>query len=306
MSGFSADWLRQREPFDRAARAFAAARLRLPDRLTALRANAAIPWRVIDLGCGTGANVRALAPQLGATQQWLVVDNDAKLFARWPAALAENSAAGSYRVQHRGDILHVQAAGFDAAIARRALDLARDLADLPFAHATLVTASALLDLVSAEWLQHLVAACHTARVAVLFALSVDGRVVWRPADRGDARAAALFAAHQRRDKGFGPALGPRAAAVASRALRAAGYGVHRAHSDWWLDGAVDPGAMAMQRALIDGITAAAIEQAPAAAGLLSAWRARRQALADRATLRIGHVDLLATPPRASAQRARAS
>jgi len=298
MSSFSADWLRQREPFDRTARAQAAAGLRLPDRLAALRAHDTTAWRVIDLGCGTGANLRSLAPQLGATQQWLVVDNDAELLARWPAALAEHGAGHGYRVQHRGGVLRLQEAGFDAAISRRALDLARELEALPFAHATLVTASALLDLVSAEWLQRLVAACGAAGVAVLFALSVDGRMVWHPVDRCDARAAALFAAHQRRDKGFGPALGSLAPAVAARALRAAGYRVHPARSDWWLDGRVDAKALALQRTLIDGITAAAIEQAPPAAGLLRAWCARRHALADRATLRIGHIDLFATPPSA--------
>lgn len=298
MNHFSAAWLRQRERFDRTARAQAAARLRLPDRLAALRATDAAAWRVIDLGCGTGANLRALAPQLGATQQWLVVDHDAELLARWPAALAGHGAARGWHVRHVGDVLRLQEAGFDAVIARRALDLARDLETLPFAHATLVTASALLDLVSAEWLQRLVAVCRAARVALLFALSTDGRMEWHPVDRYDARAAALFAAHQRRDKGFGPALGSLAPAVAARALRAAGCRVHRARSDWWLDGRADADALALQRTLIEGITAAAIEQAPPAAGLLRAWRARRHALADRATLRIGHIDLFATPPSA--------
>ncbi|WP_382325041.1 hypothetical protein ACFJI0_11525 [Hydrogenophaga sp. UC242_53] len=81
MSGahFSADWLQQREPFDTAARDEAARHLQLAARFHAMAPPAGTPWRVIDLGCGTGANQRWLAPRLGGPQQWLVVDHDAAL-----------------------------------------------------------------------------------------------------------------------------------------------------------------------------------------------------------------------------------
>lgn len=268
MSTFAADWLRQREPFDAAARAAAATRLRLAEWLAARRP-AATPWRVIDLASGTGANLRALAPLLGGAQQWLLVDHD-------PALLAHARDPG-VKVEHR------------------LLDLARDLEALPFEGSTLVTASALLDLVSAAWLDRLVNCCAGAGAAVLLTLSVDGRQIWDPADREDGLVRRLLAAHQTRDKGFGPALGPHAAAAAVRALRAAGYSVRRARSDWWLDARADPEALALQRSLIDGIGDAAIEQAPVDAGLLRDWQARRHALAAQSTLRIGHVDLMATP-----------
>ena len=70
-----------------------------------------------------------------------------------------------------------------------------------------------------------------------------------------------------------------------------------ARSDWWLDSLGDPQALALQRALIDGKAAAAAEQDPRAALALEAWRRRRQALAPRSALRVGHVDLLALPAR---------
>jgi SAM-dependent methyltransferase len=268
MSTFAADWLRQREPFDAAARATAAARLRLADWLAARRP-AGGTWRVIDLACGAGANLRALAPLLGGAQQWLLVDHD-------PALLA-----------------HARARGVD--VEHRLLDLARDLEALPFDGSTLVTASALLDLVSAAWLDRLVACCAGAGAAVLLTLSVDGRQVWHPADREDDLVRRLFTDHQARDKGFGPALGPRAAAAAARAFRAAGYVVRSARSDWWLDARADPEALALQHRLIDGIGGAAIEQAPAGAARLRDWQARRHALAPHSTLRIGHLDLMVTP-----------
>lgn len=270
-ASFDADWLQLRERFDRPARAAAAARLDLPELLAPLRPPAGMPWRVIDLGSGTGASVRAISPLLQGPQQWLLVDHDAALLEQAPS-MHGNATSRTMR-----------------------LDLASELHRLPFDGCTLVTATALIDLVGAAWLQSLVTACATARVALLLALNVDGRWGWRPALRGDALAMRLFEAHQQRDKGFGPALGPRAVAVAARACRAAGYRVRSARSDWHLDAAADPAAADMQRRLIDGIAGAAMEQAPQHAAALRDWRMRRLRAADRATLRVGHIDLAALP-----------
>ncbi len=289
-ASFDADWLRLREAFDRSARSAAAARLGLPRLLATLSPPGGRPWQVIDLGCGTGANVRALAPLLPGSQQWLLVDRDPRLLAQAPATEG------------------------NASCRTLQLDLAGELQRLPFAGCTLITASALLDLVGEDWLRSLVAACAGARAGLLLALSVDGRWQWRPALRGDALALRLFAGHQQRDKGFGTALGPRAAALAVRVCRAAGYRVRSARSDWWLDATADPAATEMQRWLIDSVAAAAIEQAPRHAAALQDWRRRRHDVLARATLRVGHVDLVAWPatgservgrgPRADPRRAR--
>ncbi|HSQ73867.1 MAG TPA: class I SAM-dependent methyltransferase, partial [Rubrivivax sp.] len=250
---FSADWLQRREPFDAAARECAATRLRLPARLAALRPESTQPWRVIDLACGTGANMRWLAPRLGGAQQWLAVDHDSTLLRCWPVSLA--AAAGTaVRARRRtglDETLHFSGPGFDAAVLRRQLDLAQRLEALPWSSAHLVTASALLDLVSEAWLQRLVAIGAAARAALLFALSVDGRHRWTPRDPHDAVVGALFAAHQQRDKGFGRALGARAAPLLRRALQDAGYRVHAANSDWWLDGRSDARALALLHAMVD-------------------------------------------------------
>ena len=268
---FSAEWLQQREPFDLAARAVAAQRLQLPAWLAAQRPRRA-PWRVIDLGSGGGANLRALAPLLPGEQQWLLIDRDSALLAQ----------------------AHTDLPWADTRTA--SLDLARELDQLPIAQATLVTASALLDLVSEAWLERLLPDCMRAQVALLFALSVDGRQRWSPALSGDPLARRLFAQHQLRDKGFGgSALGPRAAARVARLLRAGGYRVRSAQSDWWLDGRHSPAALALQRAMIDGIAEPACEQSPRLAAALRDWQAQRHALAPQATLRIGHIDLIAAP-----------
>lgn len=273
--GFSAAWLQQREPFDTAARDAAAQRLHLAARLHAMAPPAGTPWRVIDLGCGTGANLRWLAPRLGGAQEWLAVDHDAALLREWPSRM--------------------DGPGFEAGIVRQQTDLAHDLETLPWHAAHLVTASALLDLVSAGWLQRLVQLAIAARPALLFTLSVDGRHDWAPRDPMDATVNRRFAEHQRRDKGFGLALGGQAAATLQRALRGSGYRVFSAPSDWWIDSQQGPQASAMQRALVDGIASAASEQDPASLAALEAWRQRRHALAASGQLRVGHVDLLALP-----------
>lgn len=275
-ASFSAEWLRQREAFDAAARNAAARRLRLSRGLSELRPPPDVPWRVIDLACGTGANLRWLAPRLAGDQQWLMVDHDPDLLGRIPSALS--------------------GPGFRVRTARQQADLARELEVLPWHAAHLVTASALLDLVGLAWLQRLVAQASGARAALLFALSADGRHAWAPPDPHDATVDQLFHAHQGRDKGFGPALGASAIGAFERALRAAGYQVFTAPSDWVLDGRASPSAAALQRALAAGMAAAAGEQAPASDGLLRAWRDRRQAVAPTSRLRVGHVDLLALPP----------
>ncbi len=283
---FDADWLALREPFDAAARE-RSARLLRPLRA---RRPASGPWRVIDLGCGTGANLRWLVPRLGGPQQWLVVDRDAALLRSW-------SAQPGFRPRP-GGVLQRDDPGGAVQVMRRRADLQTDLAQLPWQAAHLVTASALLDLAGAAWLQRLADLAVQARTALLFALNVDGRHHWRPADTDDAHVARRFAEHQRRDKGLGPALGPQAAFALAQQLRERGWRVQLARSDWWIHPGDGSGrADTMQRAMADGMARAATEQALAEVVRMRAWQQRRLAQAGHGSLRVGHVDLLALPPR---------
>jgi SAM-dependent methyltransferase len=292
---FSADWLRQREPFDAAARDAAAQQLQLTARLARWRGSVKRPWRVIDLACGTGANLRWLAPRLGEQQQWLVVDHDAGLLRCWPEHLAAAGGATSFPGAGLHDPLAWARPGFEAAIVRQQLDLMAGLESLPWQAADLVTASALLDLVGTAWLHRLVAASAASGTALLMSLSVDGRHIWTPEDPLDAAVGKLFAEHQQRDKGLGPALGAGAVAALKLALVAAGYRVHCAASDWWLDGRAEPQALGLQRALIDGMAGAVMEQSGASRKTVQGWQQRRQDLAPQTRLRVGHLDLLALP-----------
>ncbi|NRF65372.1 SAM-dependent methyltransferase [Aquincola sp. S2] len=294
MTGFSADWLQLREPFDAAARAAAAEVV----AFATTREPGAAPWRIVDLACGSGANLRALAPQLGLKQQWRLVDHDPALLAAVPEALERWAAQHGHQLALDGDralhgTIHLAGRGWSANVARQRLDLARTLATLALPRGGLVTSSALLDLVSAPWLQALLARAAAARATLLCALSVDGRIAWEPTDPADETVQALFAQHQHGDKGFGAALGPQAAAQALQWMAAAGWRTRQAPTDWQIDGARAP---ALLRALIDGTAAAALEQDPAAAGTVRAWSQRRIECLPATRLRIGHLDIAGIPP----------
>jgi SAM-dependent methyltransferase len=294
MSGFSADWLHLREPFDHAARHAAAGTLGLPLLGAALRAGqtAEAPLSIIDLACGTGANLRETAPRLGGRQHWLLIDHDPTLLAALPGALAQWARDKAYRFHHRHDTMGIEGPDFTAEVASRHIDLARSLDTVPFSQAQLITASALLDLASASWLDALLGHSHRAHAAMLFALNVDGRTLWQQPDTGDEPVHSLFSQHQRRDKGFGPALGPGAIDHMVQGLASAGCRVQQSPSDWLVDGR-DPAALALQQAMIEGMAEAAMAQSPAARADVLAWKARRMALAAQTCLRVGHVDILA-------------
>ena len=120
--------------------------------------------------------------------------------------------------------------------------------------------------------------------------------VTRSPMRGAASHSALMAVSSSAASTARPAGTPLGTGSTASALRRCGYRVHSARSDWLLDGRRDVQALALQRALIDGIAMAALEQAPASTALVQAWRQRRQVLAPRSVLRIGHLDVLALPP----------
>lgn len=210
---------------------------------------------VVDLGCGTGSTRRAFGDLIpGAV--WHMVDTDEGLLAR---------AGGE----------------------PHCLDL-NQVAALPLEGARLVTASALIDLVSGDWLDSLILRLADLRLPFYAALCYDGRMEWTPAAPGDAEVTAAFNRHQRGDKGFGPALGPSAIDHAVNRLQGAGFTVERAGSPWVLG----PQDAELQAALLPGIAAAAAEMGAADVG---EWCRGRLAALPEATCMIGHVDLLAMP-----------
>jgi hypothetical protein len=290
MSGFGPDWLRLRAPFDRAARSGALAEA----FAAALRGAGGRPLRLIDLGAGIGGNARALAPLIAVDHAWELIDNDAILLAWQRREHLAWAKRRGYAVRKDGTAaLLIDAPGGCWRFAGRHLDLATDLEDAFADPCDGVAMAAFADLVGASWIDRLVAALRRGHVPLISALEVDGRREWQPAAPEDPIMREAFAAHQRRDKGVGAALGAEAPQYLAAALRAQGFAVTTAASNWQI-GTGDP---AMLRALISGEAEAASEAAPEAAGAIARWRARREAeiSAGALTVTIGHCDLLAVP-----------
>ena len=182
---FAAGWLDLREPYDRAARSRA-----LLQSLTAWRQGRG-RLQVVDLGAGTGANLRCTATALGGEQDWTLLELDPALIEAGRGRLAQATVGWHYRQ----------------------LDLAIDLERSVDGGVDLITASALLDLVSEAWLERLVKLQRRTGAALLLVLSVDGRIAWTPMEADDRSVSEVVNRHQLTDKGFGPALGARAVEV---------------------------------------------------------------------------------------------
>jgi hypothetical protein len=261
---FSSDWLALREPHD--------ARARNPEVLDALAAAVADrrSLAITDLASGTGSTLRAIASRLPRRQRWRLVDHDPELLERASSALAAV-----------GDVVTVSA------------DIDIEVENVLRERADLVTASALLDLVSADWLDRLARATVRRRLLVYAALTYDGRVMFEPADPFDAEMIAAVNRHQRGDKGFGPALGPNAGEAAIARFEALGYAVVQGASDWLL-GRQD---VEIQGDLLTGWAAAANELGDRNPAEISRWLGRRLAhvRSGCSSISVGHIDFLAGP-----------
>jgi hypothetical protein len=263
------DWLALREPADAAARA--------PD-LVELLGRHLPPTRrhvIHDLGCGSGSMGRWLAPLLAGRQHWVLHDRDADLLELAGADLPGQAADGAA-----------------VTVETRHADITRlDPGDL--AGATLITASALLDMLNADELTELVAVCTAAGCPVLLTLSVVGRVELTPRDPLDARVEAAFNAHQRRTTQLGRLLGPDAVAVAVEEFGCTGAEVFVRPSPWRL------GTLEAELAAewFSGWVDAACEQEPELADATGAYARRRfaQARAGQLGVIVEHADLLVLP-----------
>jgi hypothetical protein len=325
---FDADWLTLREPFDHAARSVALAR-RLADRLPRrprlldLGAGTGSLFRFLAPIVGRGqdwilvdSDAALLDEAFGRTAAWARRQGFA---ATAPGdALLVSTPHGLWRMQAvQRDLSSPSPLGrglgggvgrHEAKVGTNAGTLPCDAATPPpnpvpkgegenppapasvFPDADAVLCSALLDLVSSAWLGRLV---DTLRVPFLACLIVDGRDVWQPDHPNDAIVRSAFRRDQRRDKGFGSALGATAPSVALKALAARDFATASAPTDW----RVPRAALRMQRALIDGAADAARDANPTHSRAIADWQEARlrQAMRGRLAIRIGHRDILALP-----------
>lgn len=271
---FDGSWLSLREQVDHRSRPVEL----LPPLQKAWRARG---WsRVVDLGSGTASNLRYLCRRLPGPQRWTLVDQDEELLEE--ALQRVPDSAGAERPGPPGPALEVEAAVHD--LDGSGLDTV--------AGAHLVTASALLDLVSAAWLARLVSRTVEEGAGALLALSYDGAIRWSgPPHPDDPLVREAVNEHQRGDKGMGPALGPTAGSTARRLFQEAGYRTWLRPSPWVLT----PGDWELGHALVKGWVEAARERRPMAQTRIDAWGRHRVDGLRSGTLTVGHLDLLALP-----------
>ncbi|MEU9914219.1 class I SAM-dependent methyltransferase [Streptomyces sp. NPDC051001] len=263
---YAPEWLELREPADAGARS-----LDLLDPLRIRLAN--LPGKagvtVHDLGCGTGSMGRWLAPRLDGPQHWVLHDRDPYLL--------HFAAVASARVAADGSRVTVET---------RRGDVGRLTPDA-LAGASLVTASALLDVLTREEIETLAAACTGAGCPALLTLSVAGRVDFSPSDPMDTEIAEAFNAHQRRSG----LLGPDAVTVACEAFSELGATVRLNPSPWRLG----PAESALTAQWLRGWVGAAVEQRPELRERADRYlRARLEACeAGELSVVVHHTDLLA-------------
>jgi Methyltransferase domain len=262
-------WLTLREPADAAARA--------RDLVAEVRGYLPADGRTVvhDLGCGTGSMARWLAGQLGGAQHWVMYDRDAALLIR---AVADPPVEASD--------------GAPVTLETRQRDITR-LAPADLAGASLITASALLDMMTAAELDRVVSTCAEAGCPTLVTLSVTGHVELTPADPFDQRVTEAFNAHQRRSTGARRLLGPDAVGRAARGFARLGVEVALRPSPWRLGS----GEAALATEWFTGWLAAACEQRPELRVEAGAYARRRlaEAASGRLSVTVHHQDLLARP-----------
>jgi SAM-dependent methyltransferase len=217
---------------------------------------------VLDLGSGTGSTVRALAHHLPPVTRWRLVDRDRGL-------LDEAQA-------RHGSVVETVVADLN------------DLRRLPLEGVDLVVASALFDLVSMAWLEELSELVAAKECGLYAALNYTGHMAWEPALADDDQVREHFNRHQRRDKGFGHALGPNASSALQEVCRTIGYRVVRGESNWSL-GAVE---QKLQDEFSDGVARAAADE-----GFERAldWGQARRAVSGSTSCTVGHEDVAAFP-----------
>ena len=269
MSGFSIEWLNLREVSDHRARDKNLLKNAV-DWLNNLQTKDRV---IVDLGSGTGSTIRCL--QRFTTQlpsiQWRLVDNDPEVLAEAIDRHSNDHSVESFLV----DLSETQ--------------------KLPLDSVSMITASALFDLVSENFIQEL---CQLVKekndyrpVGLYSALNYDGCIKWTPSHPLDAAILVNFNTDQRRDKGFGPALGPDASDFLQSQFNVIEFQCLSANSPWLLDS----GDYLLTETLINGISKVALQTDGLTNSDVLSWKAFRIKNIRTGSCFLGHTDILVLP-----------
>ena len=273
MTGFSVDWLDLREAADQRARDNKL--LQQAGDWVATNNPLEAEVTLVDLGAGTGSTLRAFAT---------IAENSSSQFLSWRLVDLDTSLLAEARLRHKSSLR----------LQTYALDLT-DIDSLPLKGARLVTASALFDLVSANFLDELADAlkrsCKQHPVGLYAALNYDGTIRWTPGHPLDDAVLSVFNKDQQQDKGFGMALGPGSGLYMEQLFNQSSFQVFSAKSPWILDRVDNQ----LVDALINGIGEAVAQHSLLEAASLQDWLEFRKSQLFTGTCLVGHTDLLALP-----------
>jgi hypothetical protein len=280
MTSFSTDWLSLREGADHRSRnPFLQDQvLRYLQEISSLKND---PSHIVDLGSGTGSNLRALAPLIHHNQKWTLIDYDSLLLkaARekiclWADSIIDNDATRPVTLVKNN---------YEITVQFLPKDLASDLQSELFESADLITAAAFFDLVALDWL---VQFCKVLKTSLYTVLTYNGKETWLPSDPRDTEILEAFHHHQGSDKGFGNALGPLASKTMEQLLKKEGFYVETGSSPW----ALNQNDASLIQELAVGTAKAAAETHLVSDEIAKRWGEQR---AQSQQCEIGHDDLFA-------------
>lgn len=286
MTGFSSHWLALREPIDHASRSMAVRNAMIAE-LRRRHGRTLSKLRVVDMGCGSGSNLRAIAPLLGREQSWRLLDYDPALLEAARHAISEWSDT---IVSDTSEVLTVRKGTCEIHVEFVQADLNRDFSEwLDTSKIDLLTASALLDLVSEQWIEKF---CGVLSCPLYAVLTYDGRMQWTPAHPLDSAITQAFNSHQLTDKGFGPAAGWKAVDLLEPLVIKRGGTVVKGDSTWHLSAK----EASLHHQLLQGVAVAVGETGLLKAPDINDWLGSRLSVSNGA---IGHIDIFVTPPEAA-------
>lgn len=288
MTSFSTDWLSLRESADHRSRNFflQAQVLLYLEQIGRLKSD---PIHIIDLGSGTGSNLRALAPLIHHHQKWTLVDYDPLLLkaARdkiciWADVITESAHVNSIDNDAIKPVILVKN-NYEISVQFLQKDLASDLQSVISESADLITAAAFFDLVATDWLEQF---CKVLKTSLYTVLTYNGKETWMPSDPRDTEILEAFHHHQKSNKGFGHALGPLAHKTLDHLLRNEGFQVNSGSSPWVLN----PDDSLLIQQLAAGTAKAAAQTHLVSYEIAQQWGKQR---AHSHQCEIGHDDLFA-------------
>ena len=288
MTSFSTDWLSLREAADHRSRnPFLQNQvLRYLEEIGRLKND---PIEIIDLGSGTGSNLRALAPLIEHNQAWTLIDYDPLLLM----AAREKLCTWADDVISRSDNNHVDhdanrpvtlvKNNFEIKVIFLQKDLVSDFQFLLSDSVDLITAAAFFDLVAFDWMEQF---CKVLKTPLYTVLTYNGQETWLPSDDLDSKILEAFHHHQGSDKGFGSAAGPLALKSLEQLLKKDGFQVETGSSPWILG----PNDSLLIQELATSTAQAVAETAKVTQEIAQQWGKSR---ARSLRCEIGHDDLFA-------------